>query len=69
MRVRIVWSWVGICSKRAKGASFCQVERIKPVVRLRPCKTSGSHVCKGASPIFRARAKIIIVVGRGCVIR
>lgn len=38
------------------------------MVRSRPWSTSGSHVWKGASPILRARARIIMVVGRGCVI-
>jgi len=28
---------------RAKGASFCHVDRISPVVRSRPCRTSGSQ--------------------------
>lgn len=31
------------CRIRAKGASFCQVERIRPVVRSKPCRTSGSQ--------------------------
>lgn len=39
---------------REKGASFCQVERIKPVVSGIPWSTSGSQKCIGANPIFRA---------------
>lgn len=54
-----------ICNSRANGASFCQVERIIPVVKSKPCKTSGSHACMGASPIFSARAIVIMVRGRG----
>lgn len=50
---------------RVNGASFCQVERIRPVVRSRPCNTSGSQECSGASPSLRARAMIIRVEGRG----
>lgn len=31
------WGVVEVsCVKRAKGASFCQVERTRPVVRLKP---------------------------------
>ena len=53
---------------RANGASFCQVERIRPVVRSSPCSTSGSHEWTGASPIFRARAMVKRVMGTGCAI-
>jgi len=35
------------------------------VVRSRPWRTSGSQAWTGASPILRARAKVIKVVGRG----
>lgn len=52
----------------ANGASFCHVERMSPVVRSKPCRTSGSHVCSGASPIFKAMAIMIIVDGTGWVI-
>lgn len=38
---------------------------MRPVVRSSPCKTSGSHECKGARPNFRARASVIRVTGRG----
>lgn len=55
-----------ICRRRAKGASFCQVDRISPVVRSNPCRTSGSQECRGARPTFRARARVISVTGRGC---
>lgn len=54
-----------ICSRRANGASFCHVDIRRPVVRLSPCKTSGIHEWRGARPIFRARAIVIIVFGRG----
>lgn len=55
-----------ICSNRAKGASFCQVDMRRPVVKFNPCKTSGIHECRGASPIFNARAMVIIAFGKGC---
>ena len=48
-----------------KGASFCQVDRMSPVVRSRPCITSGSQECRGASPTFKARARVMSVTGRG----
>lgn len=48
-----------------RGASFCQVDKIRPVVRSRPWSTSGSQEWVGARPIFRARARVIMVVGRG----
>lgn len=51
---------------RAKGASFCHVERMRPVVRSRPWSTSGSHEWRGARPILSARARVIMVVGKGC---
>lgn len=38
---------------------------MRPVVRSSPCRTSGSHECIGARPIFSARASRIIVVGTG----
>lgn len=53
------------CRRSEKGASFCHVERMRPVVRSKPCSTSGSQAWTGASPIFSARARVIIVVGRG----
>jgi len=56
------------CNRRANGANFCHVERIRPVVRSSPWRTSGSQEWRGASPIFKARAMVIIVTGRGCVI-
>lgn len=55
-------SWV----IRANGASFCHVERIKPVVRSRPWSTSGSQKWTGARPSLRARAMMTAVVARGC---
>lgn len=54
-------SWV----IRAKGASFCHVERIKPVVRSRPWSTSGSQKWAGASPSLSARAMVMAAAGRG----
>lgn len=51
---------------RAKGAIFCQVERISPVVRSSPCRTSGNQAWRGARPTLRARARVIIVTGKGC---
>ena len=65
MRVVEFMGWV--CKSRAKGASFCQVERMRPVVRSNPCRTSGSQVWTGASPILRARAMVKRVSGRGWV--
>lgn len=58
------------CSWRsnAKGASFCQVDRMRPVVRSNPCRTSGSQAWRGAKPSLRARARVIRVIGRGWVI-
>lgn len=40
---------------------------MSPVVRSSPCITSGSQVWSGASPIFRANAMVIMVVGTGWV--
>lgn len=66
--MRMVEGAFWICRIRAKGASFCHVERISPVVRSRPCRTSGSQVCIGASPTLSANASITIVAGMGWVI-
>lgn len=41
------------------------MDKISPVVRSRPWRTSGSQECMGASPILRAKARVIIVVGSG----
>lgn len=49
----------------ANGASFCQVERIRPVSRSNPCRTSGIQKCTGASPILSARAAINIALAMG----
>lgn len=38
---------------------------MSPVVRFRPCNTSGSQRCMGASPILRANARVVMVIGRG----
>lgn len=57
-----VWLVIGLIWYRiAKGASFCHVDRISPVVRSRPWSTSGSQKCIGASPIFMARAIVSVV--------
>jgi len=50
---------------KAKGASFCQVERINPVVRSKPWRTSGSQKWVGARPTFSANAIVMAVAGRG----
>lgn len=59
---------MGIWTSKIKGASFCQVERISPVVRVSPCSTSGSQVWRGAKPSFIDKAMIARVVGMGWVI-
>ena len=48
------------------GASFCHVDRTRPVVKSRPCSTSGSQKCIGARPTFSPRARIVTVVVMGC---
>lgn len=35
------------------------------MVKSNPCSTSGSHVCRGARPIFRERARMAIVIAIG----
>lgn len=50
----------------AKGASFCQVDIISPVVRVNPWRTSGSQKCIGANPNLIARAIVIVEAGKGC---
>lgn len=50
---------------RANGASFCHVDRIRPVVRSSPCRTSGNQAWTGARPILRASAIVRIVAGNG----
>lgn len=56
-----------ICSSREKGASFCQVDKIKPVIRSSPWRTSGSQKCTGARPSLRARAKVAMEMEAGTV--
>lgn len=58
----VVLSWV----ISAKGASFCQVDIISPVVSVNPWRTSGSQKCIGAKPNLIARAIVIVEAGRGC---
>lgn len=45
-----------------RGASFCQVNRIRPELRVVPCVTSGSHVWKGARPSFIISAVKVIMI-------
>lgn len=45
----------------AIGASFCQVDRIRPVVKLSPWRTSGSQKWNGASPSFMQMAMVMVV--------
>lgn len=47
------------------GASFCQVDRISPVVRSSPWSTSGSQKCIGAIPTFSPRANIEMAAAVG----
>ena len=49
----------------ANGASFCHVDRISPVVRSSPCRTSGSQKWAGAKPILSARAMLISATAVG----
>lgn len=44
-----------------RGASFCHVNRIRPVTRGMPCVTSGTQKWKGANPSLIARATVISV--------
>ena len=64
-KISMVEFEVCICSRSENGASFCQVDRISPVVRSRPWRTSGSQAWRGARPTFNARARVIIVIGNG----
>lgn len=57
--------WGGICNRSVRGAIFCHVDKIRPVVRSRPCSTSGSQKCIGASPSFIARASVASVAEAG----
>lgn len=41
------------------------MDKIRPVVKVRPWRTSGSQKCKGASPILRARAIVKKEAGSG----
>lgn len=52
---------------KAKGASFCQVAMISPVVRSSPCITGGIQKCIGARPTFSARAIVASMVAIGWV--
>lgn len=60
-----------IWANKMKGASFCHVAMISPVVKSKPWRTSGSQKWAGARPSLSARAIVVIVSGRGslmCVI-
>lgn len=48
-----------------RGASFCQVSRIKPDDRGTPCVTSGTQKWNGESPSFivKARVRMVDAVG------
>lgn len=48
-----------ICRMRIRGAIFCQVEMINPVLKLTPWRTSGIQRCRGARPSFSPRAKTV----------
>lgn len=48
--------------RRVRGANFCQVEIIKPIWRLTPCKTSGNQKWRGANPSFKSKAKEMRVI-------
>lgn len=54
-------------SRMDKGASFCQVRRIRPDDRGVPCVTSGTQKWKGASPSFMARAMVRIIEDVGLI--
>lgn len=51
--------------KMDKGASFCQVRRIRPDDRGMPCVTSGTQKWKGDRPSFMviARVRMMDAVG------
>lgn len=51
--------------RRTKGASFCHVDRMRPVVKSSPWRTSGSQAWTGARPTFKARAIVRKAAGRG----
>lgn len=44
------------------------MERISPVSKLSPWRTSGSQKCRGASPIFSAKAVERSVAEAGLII-
>jgi hypothetical protein len=50
-----------------RGASFCQVRRIRPDERGMPCVTSCTQKWKGDSPSFMARARVKMVVAVGLI--
>lgn len=43
------------------GAIFCQVNKIKQFIQLRPSTTSGNQKWNGAIPIFVIKAEFIII--------
>lgn len=56
-------AWCVIIS-RAIGANFCQVDKIKHVIKLSPWSTSGIQRWNGAIPSFMASAIVSIIEGR-----
>lgn len=46
---------------KAKGAIFCQVNKMNEFVQFSPLKTSGNQKWKGAAPIFNNRDVLSIV--------
>lgn len=58
---RLVFNWWLVKISSDIGASFCHVVKIRHVIRLNPCKTSGSQRWNGAIPSLIARATVKIV--------
>lgn len=51
------------------GAIFCQVKMVRVTSVVVPCDTSGSQKWNGAAAIFIIRARLIMVVAVGSVVR
>lgn len=51
------------------GAIFCQVKMVRVVSVVVPCDTFGSHEWNGAAAIFIIRARVMIVIAIGSVVR
>lgn len=54
--------WAVIVSNDS-GANFCQVVRIKAVIVVVPCSTSGNQKWNGASPSLIAKAVVRMIHG------